>query len=147
MLSSAVTGGGSFALLSLLTELPIDTVIKTSLLLILIGDIALAFVMDRISPTRVTVGPGERWHKAETIKEFGTVVKDFDGAGSVKIQLAARAVPDEIRDRWPCESILQESAGPFRTHPARGLNMHLLDARVKSAVGILDCAIWRKKHP
>ena len=86
-LSSAVTGGGSFALLSLLTELPIATVVKISLLLILAGDIVLALIMDAMSPTRVTVGPGERWHKAEKIREFGTVVKDFDGRrGSVSVR-------------------------------------------------------------
>ena len=60
LLSSVATGGGSFVLLTLLTELPIEIVIAVSLALILAGDVVLALLMQAVSPTRVTLGPGDR---------------------------------------------------------------------------------------
>jgi len=87
LLSSAVMGGGSFVLITVLTDLPIATVIKISLALILIGDLILAFIMQAVSPTRVAVGPGDRHTKYELPKELGTVIADFeDGRGSISIR-------------------------------------------------------------
>ncbi len=87
LLSSLVTGGGSFVLLTLATELPTETVIKVSVILILVGDIGLAFIMGAVSPTRVTLGPGDRLNKADLPTETGTVIDDFeDGHGSVSIR-------------------------------------------------------------
>ncbi len=87
LLSSLVTGGGSFVLLTLATELPIETVIKVSVILIVVGDIGLAFIMGAVSPTRVTLGPGDRLSKADLPTETGTAIDDFeDGHGSVSIR-------------------------------------------------------------
>ncbi len=85
--SSAVTGGGSFALLTLLTELSTATVLTISAALVVAGDIALAIFMQAVSPTRVTVGPGDRRHNTELPKELGTVSASFeDGRGRVSIR-------------------------------------------------------------
>ncbi len=87
LLSSVVTGGGSFAILTLFTELPIETVVKLSVLLIIAGDIALAFLMQSVSPTRVKLGPGERRHRDELPTELGTVIADFENRrGCVSIR-------------------------------------------------------------
>ena len=65
-------------MLSLLTELPIATVITVSVALILVGDIALALFMQAVSPTHVTLGPGDRRHNTELPKELGTVATNFE---------------------------------------------------------------------
>ena len=77
LLSSAVTGGGSFALLTLLAGLPVETAILISVALIVLGDIVLAFIMESISPTHVMLAPGERRHRNDIAEEFGTVIGDF----------------------------------------------------------------------
>ena len=87
LLSSVVTGGGSFLLLSLSTGLPIEIVITVSVVLILVGDVILALLMEAVSPTRVTLGPGDRRRRSEPPAELGTVLADFeDGSGSVSIR-------------------------------------------------------------
>ena len=87
LLSSIVMGGSSFVAVRLLTDLPIATVAVISLTFVLVGDIALALLMQAISPTHVTLGPGERWHKAEVPLELGTVVHRFDDRhGKVSIR-------------------------------------------------------------
>lgn len=87
LLSSVALGGGSAVLLIVLTELPIQTVIKLSLVLTLAGDVVLALLMEAVSPTRVTLGPGERSRNTELPRELGVVIKDFkNGHGSVAIR-------------------------------------------------------------
>ncbi len=87
LLSSVVTGGGSFLLLSLLTDWPTITVAKISVALIVAGDIVLALFMEAVSPTHVKIGPGERRHHAELPQELGMVLSDFeDRQGSVSIR-------------------------------------------------------------
>lgn len=87
LLSSVVTGGGSFALLILLTEIPIETVVAVSVVLILAGDVVLAKLMEAAAPTRVTLGPGDRWRKTERPGELGVVICNFeDRHGSVSIR-------------------------------------------------------------
>ena len=87
LLSSVVTGGGSFVLLTVLTELPTETVIKISVMFVLVGDVVLALLMQAVSPTRITLGPGERRRKTELPMELGTVISDFeDRRGRVSIR-------------------------------------------------------------
>ena len=87
LLSSVVTGGSSFLLLILLTELSIEIVIAVSVALILAGDITLALLMEAVSPTRVTLGPGDRRRSNESPGELGTVAADFvEGSGKVSIR-------------------------------------------------------------
>ena len=85
--SSVVTGGGSFVLLTLLTDLPFATVVAISAALVVAGDIALAFFMQAVSPTRVTLGPGDRRHRSEAPRELGRVESTFEGRrGRVSIR-------------------------------------------------------------
>ena len=87
LLSSVVMGGGTFLLLTLLTELPIKTVIVISVMMILSGDVALALLMEAVEPTRIKLGPGELRHKTESPSELGTVITDFeDRRGNVSIR-------------------------------------------------------------
>ena len=87
LLSSVGTGGSSFLLLTVFTDLPIEMVVKVCVAAILVGDIALALLMESMAPTRIDVGPGERRHRAEPPQEFGTVVGRFDGRmGKVMIR-------------------------------------------------------------
>ena len=87
LLSTAVTGGGTFLLLVLLTDLPIETALKISVALVVVGDIALAIIMQAISPTHVKLGPGERWHTDELPRDRGIVKTRFEnGKGKVAIR-------------------------------------------------------------
>lgn len=87
LLSSVVTGGGSLLLMTLLTDLPLETAVKFSAALVLAGDVVLAVLMEKISPTRILVGPGDRRLKNDDTRELGTVIGDFkNGTGSVSIR-------------------------------------------------------------
>lgn len=87
LLSSVVTGGGTFASLTLFTDLSLQTIIISSVTLILMGDIALALMMEAFSPTRITVGPGESRLKHDVPMETGTVIKTFEnGRGAIAIR-------------------------------------------------------------
>lgn len=87
LLSSAVTGGGTFLLLLLATDLSIETALKVSVALVLVGDITLAIIMQAISPTRVTLGPGERWFDDEAPRDIGVVKTLFqNGRGRITIR-------------------------------------------------------------
>jgi membrane protein implicated in regulation of membrane protease activity len=87
LLSSLVTGGGSFFLINALTDLPVETVIKISVVLILVGDIVLALWMQAVSPTRILVGPGDRRMKDDSTDEIGIVIADFEGgSGNVAVR-------------------------------------------------------------
>jgi membrane protein implicated in regulation of membrane protease activity len=87
LLSSVVTGGSSMLLITILTDLPLETAIKISAVLVLSGDIVLALLMEKISPTHILVGPGDRRLKDDGPRELGTVIDDFEnGSGSVSIR-------------------------------------------------------------
>lgn len=79
LLSSVVTGGGTFVLLTVTTDLPLAIVTAVSGASVLVGDIVLALLMQAVSPTHVTLGPGERRHNAEPPQELGTVATSFRG--------------------------------------------------------------------
>ena len=87
LLSSVVTGGGSLLLITILTDLPLETAIKVSAALVLAGDIVLALWMQTVSPTHILVGPGDRRLKDDAPRELGTVIDDFEnGSGNVSIR-------------------------------------------------------------
>jgi membrane protein implicated in regulation of membrane protease activity len=87
LLSSLVTGGGSFLLINALTDLPTETVIKISVVMILVGDLVLALWMQAVSPTRILVGPGDRRMKDDSTDEIGIVIADFkSGSGNVSVR-------------------------------------------------------------
>ena len=61
------------------------------------GDVILALLMQAVSPTRVTLGPGDRHRSDDPPGELGTVLADFEsGSGKVSIrgeQWRARQAP------------------------------------------------------
>ena len=86
-MSSAVTGGGTFLFLLLFTNLSIETALKISIALVVVGDITLAIIMQAISPTHIKLGPGERWHDNESPRDRGVVKTAFEnGTGKVLIR-------------------------------------------------------------
>ena len=87
LLSSVVTGGGSLLLITMLTDLPLETTVKVSAVLVLLGDIVLALWMETISPTRILIGPGDRRLRGDAPRELGTVIGDFEnGSGNVSVR-------------------------------------------------------------
>ena len=125
LLSSVVTGGGSFALLSLLTELPVATAIKISVALILLGDIVLALIMESLSPTHVMLGPGDRTNRSEPLAEIGTVISDFeDGPGYVAI----RGEQWRAQQSSDCTERL-EAGSPVRVLERQGLTLIVAAAK------------------
>ena len=51
------------------------------LAIMLVGDVFVARGMERIAPTQVHVGPGERKHRKDLPAEKGIAVADFDARG------------------------------------------------------------------
>lgn len=119
LLSSVVTGGGSFALLSLLTSLSMESVVAISAALILVGDIVLALLMEKVSPTRVFLGPGDRRVRDELPRELGTVIGDFSNrAGCVSV----RGERWQARQDADCGQRLQ-AGSPVRILERQGLTL------------------------
>ena len=119
LLSSVVTGGGSFALLVLLTDLSLATVIAVSVALILVGDIALAFIMQAVSPTRVKVGPGDRRLNAEIPEELGMVATNFRNRHGL---VSIRGEKWQARQALGCRGRL-EAGGAVRIVERDGLTL------------------------
>ena len=119
LLSSVVTGGGSFVVLALMTDLPLTIVIAVSVALILAGDIALAFLMQAVSPTRVTLGPGDRRLNDELPEELGMVATNFrDRHGRVAI----RGETWQARQATGCRGRLK-AGGAVRVVEREGLTL------------------------
>ena len=119
LLSSVVTGGGTFAMLTLLVGLPVEIAVAGSIAMIVVGDIVLAFIMERLSPTRVFLGPGDRRNRDDLPREIGRAIGDFEnGSGNVSIrgeQWRARQVAD-------CDQRL-EAGSPVRVLDRQGLTL------------------------
>ncbi len=69
------------------------------LAIMLVGDVFVARGMERIAPTTVRVGPGERKHSDDLPADEGLAVADFDAGGLGRIVIRgelwrARAVGD-----------------------------------------------------
>jgi len=87
LLSSIVTGGTSFLLLLLFSDLALGKIVIASLLCVLAGDVVLALMMQAISPTHVKVGPGERRYEADLPADHAVVAADFvSGSGRVTVR-------------------------------------------------------------
>ena len=119
LLSSVVTGGGSFVLLSLATDWPLTIVLAVSAALVLAGDIALALLMQAVSPTRITLGPGERQHITEEPKELGTVAANFRNRRG---QVSVRGETWRARQAIGCGETL-EAGGAVRIVERDGLTL------------------------
>ncbi len=113
LLSSIVTGGGSFLLLKLFTEWPTELVLKTSVVLVVLGDLTLALMMEAVSPTRIKVGPGDRLHDDDLPTDRALVLGDFvDGQGRVSVR---------------GESWLARQAGETATPLTAGAIVHVVE--------------------
>ena len=69
------------------------------LAIMLVGDVFVARGMERIAPTQVHVGPGERKHRKDLPADEGIAVADFDAAGLGRVVIRgelwrARALGD-----------------------------------------------------
>ncbi len=107
LFSSLVTGGGTFVSLTLLTDLPLQTIVIASVTLILVGDIALALTMEAFSPTRITVGPGESRLRHDAPMETGTVLRTFQNGQGV---IAIRGEQWRARQSKACGEVLETGA-------------------------------------
>ncbi len=112
LLSSIVTGGSTFVSLTLFTDLSIQTIVIASVTLILIGDIALALMMEAFSPTRIMVGPGESRLKHHVPMETGTVIKAFENGHGV---IAIRGERWKARQSKSCGAVLETGATVYVT--------------------------------
>ena len=77
LLSSAVTGTTAFLLMIYLTEWSFPRILLTAGSVILLGDVILAFSMEAIAPTRIAVGPGERYMQADRSSDTAFVLSGF----------------------------------------------------------------------
>ena len=82
------------------------------LAIMLVGDVFVARGMERIAPTQVRVGPGERKHREDLPADEGIAVADFDAEGLGRIRIRG-----EI---WKARS-----RRDFR--PAGGDRLHIVD--------------------
>ena len=119
LLSSVATGGGSFALLTLLTALPVETAILISIDAVVAGDVALAFIMESVSPTRLLLRPGERRHRSDIPEEFGTVIGGFEGGSG---RVSVRGEHWCARQSAGCDRPL-EAGSPVRVVARNGLTL------------------------
>jgi membrane-bound ClpP family serine protease len=78
LLSSVVTG--TLALLGLLyfTDWSISKVVVASGFFVLLGDLTLALTMEKVAPTKIAVGPGERYFHTDRSSDKAIVLSGFD---------------------------------------------------------------------
>ena len=96
-----------------------ESTLAISAALILVGDIVLALLMEKVSPTRVFLGPGDRRVKDELPRELGTVIGDFsNGAGCISI----RGERWHARQDADCGQRLQ-AGSPVRILERQGLTL------------------------
>ena len=95
--TTLLVGGPVFALLARQTDLGLGWRLAFALACALLADLAIAAWMERIAPTRVWVGPGERQSEHETPAEKAIVVSGFndssEGRVSVRGETWAAATP------------------------------------------------------
>jgi membrane protein implicated in regulation of membrane protease activity len=87
--------------------------------MILAGDIALALLMEAVSPTHVKLGPGERMHDADPPTELGTVADGFDNRHG---RVAIRGELWRARQAGKCNRRL-EIGSPVRVVEREGLTL------------------------
>jgi membrane protein implicated in regulation of membrane protease activity len=102
-----------------LTDLSLEIVIAISVALILAGDVALAFLMQAVSPTRVTLGPGDRRYKSELPEELGTVASSFRNRRG---RVSVRGETWDARQANGCGGRL-EAGGAVRIVDREGLTL------------------------
>lgn len=101
LLSSVVTGSLAFLALLFLTDWSLPKIVVASGFFVLLGDLTLALAMEKVAPTRIAVGPGERYLHTERSSDKATVLSGFDSSpqGQVSVRgetwQAVRAPGDE----------------------------------------------------
>ena len=85
--TSIMVGLPTFLLLQGLTDLSWIACGAVALAASVTADVAIALWMESHAPTRVTIGPGEKFLKSELPGEKATVLSGFDGtsAGMVRV--------------------------------------------------------------
>ena len=87
LLSSVVTGSVAFLLLLNLTDWSIPKLVVASGILMLIGDLTLALTMEKVAPTKIAVGPGERFFHSDRSSDMAIVLSGFGAATSGKVSV------------------------------------------------------------
>ena len=101
--TSIAVGLPTFVLLESLTSLSWMGCAAVALAASVSADVAIAVWMESHAPTRVTIGPGEKFLKSELPGEKATVLSDFDPSlgGLVRVHgetWRARQKPDDNRN-------------------------------------------------
>lgn len=79
ILPTSVTVGGSTILLaSVFTEWSLLVILAVAVVATSLADLGIAALMEAVAPTRVTIGPGEKYLVSDPTSESGTVVSGFD---------------------------------------------------------------------
>ena len=101
LLSSVVTGSVAFLVLLNLTDWSIPKLVVASGILMLIGDLTLALTMEKVAPTKIAVGPGERYLHTDRSSDKAIVLSGFGGSPTGQVSVrgetwqAVRAPGDE----------------------------------------------------
>ena len=93
--------------------------------MILAGDLVLALLMEAVSPTRVTLGPGDRRRSGDSPGELGLVMASFEG-GSGKVSI--RGEQWRARQSPGCSRRL-DAGTPVRVLEREGLTLVVAAAR------------------
>lgn len=88
LLSSVVTGSVAFLVLLNLTDWSIPKVVVVSGFFVLLGDLTLALTMEKVAPTKIAVGPGERYFHTDRSSDKAIVLSGFDASlhGQVSVR-------------------------------------------------------------
>lgn len=85
--TTIVVGGPVFLWLDQQTELSVAVSLAVALASALLADLAIAAWMERIAPTRVWVGPGERLNENEIPAEKAIVVSGFNNSPEGRVSV------------------------------------------------------------
>ncbi|HKL63083.1 MAG TPA: NfeD family protein, partial [Woeseiaceae bacterium] len=76
--TSITVGGSSILLTSILTDWSLFARVAVAVLATSLADLAIAAWMEAIAPTRIHIGPGEKYLVSDTAAERATVISGFD---------------------------------------------------------------------
>ena len=87
LLSSVVTGTTAFLLVIYLTEWSLPVILFAVGSAVFLGDVVLALSMEAIAPTRIAVGPGERYMETERSSDTAFVLSGFETSSRGKVSV------------------------------------------------------------
>lgn len=101
LLSSVVTGSLAFLSLLYFTDWSVPKLVVASGFFVFLGDLTLAMTMEKVAPTRIAVGPGERHFHTERSSDKAIVLSGFSTSSRGQVSVrgetwqAVRAPGDE----------------------------------------------------